>query len=132
MTYSNKVKQIKVIRDYLVTLLTGILTTAVKTTRAQLLSDTDFPMLGVVYSEGTNEDIRQIGNSNLTYHVVYRNRVQDEMDELDVVAQIAAKFEDTSLGDKCIGCVPHLPTISVESTGDTATFESVIELTIEI
>lgn len=131
-TYSDKVKQIKVIRDYLVTLLTGLLTNPVKTTRAQLTNDTDFPMLGVVYSEGENEDIRENRNATLTYYVVYRNRATDEMDELDTIASIAAKFEDGRLNKNCIGCVPHFPTLSKDGEGETALFEATIELTIEI
>lgn len=131
-TYSDKVLQIKVIRDYLVTLLTGILTNPVKTTRAQLTNDSDFPMIGVVYSEGENDDVRENRNATLTFYVVYRNRAQDEMDELATVAAIAAKFEDTSLNRNCIGCVPHLPALNMESVGEMSLFEAVIELTVEI
>lgn len=131
-TYSEKVLQIKVIRDYLVTLLTGILSTPVKITRAQLLNDSDYPMIGVVYADGNSQTIRESGNATLTFYVVYRNRAENELDELTVPAQIAAKFEDTTLNKNCIGCVPHLPQISADSQGETGLIESTIELEIEI
>ncbi len=131
-TYSEKVLQIKVIRDYLVTILTGILSTGVKTTRESLLNDTDYPILGVIYQEGDNDLVRERGNAILTFWVVYRNRIENEMDELAVVSQISEKFEDCSLGGRCSGMTQHLPQLSRDTAGETELFEAAIKLEIEI
>lgn len=130
-TYRQKINQIKVIRDYLAALLQGVAGRVV-TTRGDVLNATDWPIVGVLYLDGTAEAVRENGNAVLNFVIVYRSRVEDTMDELDAVGKLAEKFEEYTLGGNCIGMAPGFPRMNVESVGETNLFEAVIDLEIEI
>lgn len=130
-TYRQKIKQIKVIRDYIAGILDGVAGRVV-TTRGEVLNATDWPIVGVIYQGGTSEGARENGNAVLTFAIVYRNRINDEMDELDAVGKLAEKFEDYSMGGNCIGAIPEFPIMGVDAANETKLFESIINIEIEI
>lgn len=131
--YKAKVAKVKVIQDYIAGLMStiGQFNYISKTTK-DLIDGTDFPFCVVLFTGGENTDVREKSNAVIHYDIVVKNRLENELDNLDIAELVADKFEDYRLGGNCIGLIPGFPKNYYSGTGELKTIETVISLDIEI
>lgn len=131
--YKAKISKVKVIQDYIVNQMASISQFHyISKKNKDLIDGTDFPLCAVLFTGGENTDVREKVNAVIHFDIVIKNRLENELDNLDIAELVADKFEDYRLGGNCIGLIPGFPKNYYSAAGELDTVETVISLTIEI
>lgn len=132
-TYRQKVEKIKTIQNYLIAQIQTISNfLQVSGSMSDLTACIDYPGCFILYANGSQVDVREVQNAVINFDIVIKNRLENEMDNLDLAALIMEKFEANNLGGNCIGMTSGWPQNFYSALGESKTVETVISLNIEI
>lgn len=95
-------------------------------------NETDLPLVVVLYKSADSPNVRENANVTAYFDIVIKDKAENELDDVSNAKAIMALFEDYTLGGKCVGMIPHFPEIYYNTSGETATVQTVIRLDVEI
>jgi hypothetical protein len=131
--FKQKIDRIKTVQNYIVSQLTGLSgITGVYKTFNYLTNNYNYPFICVLYMGGEQSHVHEAGNATIHFDIVIKNRLENEMDNLDYAALVATKLEDYGLNGNCIGMFPNFPKNYFDTEGEAKNVLTVITLDIEI
>ena len=131
--YRQKIERIQAIHNYILGLIQAIPGIVINgKTFESFVNCQDYPGCFVLYADGEASGVREVSNYIIHFDIVIKNRLENELDNLDIVKLVLEKLEDYQLGKNCIKCTPGFTKTYYDAIGETKSVQTVITLDIEI